>query len=121
MYLIRVHHKAHIYSCQNNNFKCLNICLVDSSSCYHLKDPMRKEDFVAMRNNVYYDLYQLRQLTESIFCIRQELGNLDSKTIAYQRTVELYEDLWRERDELEGKIISMCNETIEENVFVALE
>ena len=74
-----------------------------------------------MRNNdVYYDLYQLRQLTESIFCIRQELGFLDSQTDTYKRTVELYENLWRERDELEDKIINMCNKTTDNN-FVMVE
>ena len=74
-----------------------------------------------MRNNAYYDLYQLRQLTESIFCLRQQIGELDKKTDTYKRAVELYEELWRERDELESRIINMCDKPMEEKVFVALE
>lgn len=69
-----------------------------------------------MRSEYYY-LYQLRQLTESIFCTRQQLGSLKKDDIAYKRTVELYEELWRERDELESKIINMCNKPIDD-VFV---
>ena len=66
----------------------------------------------------YYDLYQLRQLTESIFCLRQQLGDLDKKSITYKRAVELYENLWQERDELESKIINRCNRKIDDSLIV---
>jgi hypothetical protein len=66
----------------------------------------------------YYDLYQLRQLTESIFCVRQQLGVLDKESFTYKRAVELYEKLWQERDELESKIINMCNKKIDEGLIV---
>jgi hypothetical protein len=66
----------------------------------------------------YYDLYQLRQLTESIVCLRQQLSELDKKSIAYKKTVELYEDLWRERDELESKILNMCNKQMDNNLII---
>ena len=67
----------------------------------------------------YYDLYQLRQLTESIFCLRQQLGELDSKSEMYRRTVELYEDLWQERDKLENKIFNLYNKKMDNSVIVA--
>ncbi len=74
-----------------------------------------------MRNSAYYDLYQLRQLTESIFCIRQELGELSKDSLEYDAYVELYEGLWRERDELESKIINMCNNSIDDKVIISLD
>ena len=74
-----------------------------------------------MRNSAHYDLYQLRQLTESIFCMRQELGELNKKSLEYEAYVKLYEDLWRERDELESKIINMCNNSIEDKVIISLD
>lgn len=70
-----------------------------------------------MKSN-YYDLYQLRQLTESIFCLRQQLGDLDKNSFAYKKTVELYEELWRERDELESKIINICNKLIDDGLVI---
>ena len=74
-----------------------------------------------MEKNIYYDLYQLRQLTESIFCLRQELGNLDKEAIEYKRAVELYEDLWRERDKVENRITNMCNKKMKSGFVIAKE
>ena len=70
-------------------------------------------------NSVHYDLYQLRQLTESIFCMRQKLGEFDKQSIEYGKAIELYEELWRERDELESQIIKMCNKPMESSLVVS--
>ena len=52
-----------------------------------------------------YRRYDLRQLTESIFYIREwilKFNNSSSKE--YVEATEQYEKLWRQRDELEDKV-----------------
>ena len=71
-----------------------------------------------MRSKYYYDLYELRQLTESIFVLRQEMGRLSKNSIEYRVASEQYEDLWKRRDELEEKIAGLCNDSDDENYWV---
>ena len=65
-----------------------------------------------------YDLYELRQLTESIFVQRQKIGCLNKKSIEYKVASEEYEKSWRRRDEIEEKIIELCNKNDDENYWV---
>ena len=58
-----------------------------------------------MNKNQGY-LFELQQLTESIFYIRGLLAGVDKNSEAYKRFSESYEKLWKEREELEEKIIS---------------
>lgn len=70
-----------------------------------------------MRNKCY-ELYELRQLTESIFVLRQKMGRLSKNSIEYKVASETYEDLWRRRDELEEKIAGLCNSSDNEEYWV---
>ena len=58
-----------------------------------------------MKNLKYYDLYELRELTESIYRIRQALSLLKNGSYEYKEMTKVYDDLWRQRDKLETKII----------------
>ena len=52
-----------------------------------------------------YRRYDLRQLTESIFCIREcVLRFLNPSSKEYTDVTDKYEELWRQRDELEDEI-----------------
>lgn len=65
-----------------------------------------------------YDLYELRQLTESIYVLRQEMGILSKNSIEYKYASEQYEYLWKMRDELEEKIAGLCNKDNDEDYWV---
>ena len=65
-----------------------------------------------------YDLYELRQLTESIYVLRQEMGILSKNSIEYKYASEQYEYLWKMRDELEEKIAGLCNQNNDEDYWV---
>lgn len=65
-----------------------------------------------------YDLYELRQLTESIYVLRQEMGILSKGSLAYKIASEQYEQLWRRRDELEEKIVGLCNQGNDRDYWV---
>lgn len=57
-----------------------------------------------------YRRYDLRQLTESIFYIREwilKFNNSSSKE--YVDATEQYEKLWRQRDELEDEVFGKEN------------
>ena len=58
-----------------------------------------------MKNLKYYDLYELRELTESIYRVRQAIGLLKNGSYEYREMTKVYDDLWRQRDKLESKII----------------
>lgn len=62
-----------------------------------------------------YDLYELRQLTESIYVLRQEMGILSKNSKEYRYASEQYEYLWKRRDELEEKIAGLCNNSSNNN------
>lgn len=52
-----------------------------------------------------YRRYDLRQLTESIFCIRERiLKYVNSSTKEYIDTKEQYEKLWKQREKLEDEV-----------------
>ena len=63
-------------------------------------------------------LFELRQLTESIYVLRQEMGRLSKNSIDYKVASERYEELWRRRDELEEKIVELCNKNNENDYWV---
>lgn len=65
-----------------------------------------------------YDLYELRQLTESILILGQEMRCLKNNSIEYKVASEEYEKLWKRRDEIENKIIGLCNDSDDENYWV---
>ena len=65
-----------------------------------------------------YDLYELRQLTESIYVLRQEMGILSKNSKEYKYASEQYEDLWKRRDELEEKIVGLCNKDNDKDYWV---
>lgn len=71
-----------------------------------------------MHNKCYYDLYELRQLTESIYVLRQEMGCLSKNSKEYKVASEQYEELWRRRDELEEKIAGLCNQDSDKDYWV---
>ena len=57
-----------------------------------------------------YRRYDLRQLTESIFYIREwilKFNNSSSKE--YVEATEQYEKLWKQRDELEDEVFGKEN------------
>ena len=64
-------------------------------------------DFVVC--NKCYELYELRQLTESILVLGQEMSRLRNNSIEYKVASDQYEALWKRRDEIEGKIVKLCN------------
>lgn len=70
-----------------------------------------------MRNKCY-ELYELRQLTESIYVLRQQMGILSKGSLEYKVASEQYEQLWRRRDELEEKIAGLCNKNNDEDYWV---
>ena len=52
-----------------------------------------------------YRRYDLRQLTESIFYIRERILNyVNSSTKEYLDIKEQYEKLWKQREELEDEV-----------------
>ena len=54
-----------------------------------------------------YRKYDLRQLTESIFCIREwVLKSLNPSSKEYIDATKEYEKLWAERDALENEIFN---------------
>lgn len=59
--------------------------------------------------NKCYDLYELRQLTESIFVLGQQMRCLNNYSPEYKALSQQYEDLWKRRDELEHKIVGLYN------------
>jgi hypothetical protein len=65
-----------------------------------------------------YDLFELRQLTESIFSLGQEMRRLKNDSIEYKNLSIQYEELWKRRDELENKIIGLCNDSDKEKYWV---
>ena len=65
-----------------------------------------------------YDLYELRQLTESILILGQEMRCLKNNSIEYKVASDEYEKLWKRRDEIENKIIGLCNDSDNENYWV---
>ena len=65
-----------------------------------------------------YDLYELRQLTESIYVLRQEMGILSKNSKEYKIASEQYEYLWKMRDELEEKIAGLCNDSDKNEYWV---
>lgn len=70
-----------------------------------------------MRNKCY-DLYELRQLTESILLLGQKMRCLKNNSIEYKIASEEYESLWKRRDELEEKIVGLCNKNDENEYWV---
>ena len=68
--------------------------------------------------NKCYDLYELRQLTESIFVLGQQMRCLKNSSIEYKVASEEYEKLWKRRDEIENKILGLCNDSDKENYWV---
>lgn len=58
-----------------------------------------------MKNRKYYDLYELRELTESIYRIRQAMDLLKNCSYEYKELSERYNELWEKRNKLEAKII----------------
>ena len=68
--------------------------------------------------NKCYDLYELRQLTESIFVLGQQMRCLKNSSIEYKIVSEQYEELWKRRNELETKILGLCNDSDKENYWV---
>lgn len=65
-----------------------------------------------------YDLYELRQLTESIFVTGQRMRCLKNDSIEYKIMSEEYESLWRRRDEIEERIVGLCNKNDENDYWV---
>ena len=53
-----------------------------------------------MRNKCY-DLYELRQLTESILILGQRMRCYKNDSMEYKIASEEYESLWKRRDEIE--------------------
>ena len=53
----------------------------------------------------YYDLYDLRELTESIYRVRQAMGLLKNGSYEYKEMSKIYDELWKKRDILESKIV----------------
>lgn len=70
-----------------------------------------------MRNKCY-DLYELRQLTESILLLGQKMRCLKNNSIEYKIASEEYESLWKRRDELEEKIVGLCNDSDKNEYWV---
>ena len=70
-----------------------------------------------MRNKCY-ELYELRQLTESILLLGQKMRCLKNNSIEYKIASEEYEKLWRRRDEIEEKIVGLCNKNDENRYWV---
>lgn len=68
--------------------------------------------------NKCYDLYELRQLTESIFVLGQQMRCLKNSSIEYKIVSEQYEELWKRRNEIENKILGLCNDSDKENYWV---
>ena len=58
-----------------------------------------------MKDKKYYDLYELRELTESIYRVRQSMGLLKNGSYEYKEVAKIYNELWKKRDALESKII----------------
>ena len=58
-----------------------------------------------MKDKKYYDLYEFRELTESIYCIREIMELVKNDSYQYSRISEIYNNLWNRRNELESKII----------------
>ena len=58
-----------------------------------------------MKNRKYYDLYELRELTESIYGIRQAMGLLNNCSYEYKELSKTYDVLWEKRNKLEAKIM----------------
>lgn len=58
-----------------------------------------------MNNRKYYDLYELRELTESIYSIRQAMELLNNCSYEYKELSALYDELWKKRNKLESEII----------------
>ena len=48
-----------------------------------------------MKDRKYYDLYELRELTESIYGIRQAMGLLKNCSYEYNKVSEIYDELWK--------------------------
>ena len=76
-----------------------------------------KGDGFVMRNKCY-ELYELRQLTQSILVLGQQMRCLKNNSIEYRVASEEYEKLWERRDEIENKIIGLCNDSDDENYWV---
>lgn len=70
-----------------------------------------------MRNKCY-DLYELRQLTESILIIGQQMRCYKNDSMEYKIMSTQYEELWKRRDELEEKIAGLCNNDNDEDYWV---
>ena len=70
-----------------------------------------------MRNKCY-ELYELRQLTESILVLGQQMRYLKNDSPEYKIASEQYEALWKRRDEVENKIAKLCNESDENEYWV---
>ena len=58
-----------------------------------------------MKEKKYYDLYELRELTESIYRMREAMGLIKNGSYEYKEMTKIYDELWRKRDKLESKII----------------
>lgn len=65
-----------------------------------------------------YDLFELRQLTESIFVLGQQMRCLKNNSIKYKIMSAQYEELWKRRDEIENRILGLCNDSDNENYWV---
>ena len=76
-----------------------------------------KGDGFVLRNKCY-ELYELRQLTESILLLGQKMRCLKNNSIEYKIASEEYEKLWRRRDEIEEKIVGLCNKNDENRYWV---
>lgn len=70
-----------------------------------------------MRNKCY-DLYELRQLTESILVLGQQMRFLKNDSPEYKIASEQYEALWKRRDELEERIVGLCNDSDKNEYWV---
>lgn len=70
-----------------------------------------------MRNKCY-DLYELRQLTESILVLGQQMRCLKNDSPEYKIASEQYEALWKRRDEVENKIAKLCNDSDKNEYWV---
>lgn len=70
-----------------------------------------------MRNKCY-DLYELRQLTESIFVVGRQMRCYKNDSMEYKIMSAQYEELWKRRDELEEKIAGLCNKNDENDYWV---
>lgn len=71
-----------------------------------------------MKKGIYCDLYELRELTESIYRVRQAMSLLKNSSYEYKEMTKIYDDLWRKRDALEAKIISKHENDVVDNYWV---